>query len=312
MIPIVLFAYARPDHLLRTLECLKHNRVPLIYAFSDGPKTQEKQESVEAVRMILKEINWCQVVICERTENLGLGKSILAGVSEVLSKHDAAIVVEDDLIFVPGTYDYLCAALRHYQDDNRVMSVTGWTHPLVTPTDINGQPYFDGRAECLVWGTWSRAWQGMETDAWSLVQKCQARRINPYAYGIDLIEMAKAELKQNIWAVRWLYWHMLNRGLCVRPPHSLVEHIGNDAFATNCFDNGKWANPPLKPCPMLPAVWPSPSEHRACRKLWIKACGGHPTWIDKVRSRGRRLAGFARKSLKAGLSSIYKAAANDN
>lgn len=40
-IPIVLFAYARPDHLSRTLECLKINQVPLIYAFSDDRQSSE-------------------------------------------------------------------------------------------------------------------------------------------------------------------------------------------------------------------------------------------------------------------------------
>jgi uroporphyrinogen-III decarboxylase len=37
LIPIVLFAYARPDHLQHTLNCLKADQVPLIIAFSDAP-----------------------------------------------------------------------------------------------------------------------------------------------------------------------------------------------------------------------------------------------------------------------------------
>ena len=114
MIPIVLFAYARPDHLRRTLACLRENNVPLIYAFSDGPSTPDKRSAVAKVRKILKSIDWCEVILCEREHNLGLGRSILTGVTEVLSKHDTAIIFEDDLICVPGTYDYLCAALNQY------------------------------------------------------------------------------------------------------------------------------------------------------------------------------------------------------
>ncbi|MEI6513512.1 MAG: sugar transferase, partial [bacterium] len=84
MIPIILFAYNRPDHLRRTLDCLRENRVPLIYAFSDGPCTPDKAAAVAQVRDMLRAIDWCDVVLCERELNLGLGRSILAGVTEVL------------------------------------------------------------------------------------------------------------------------------------------------------------------------------------------------------------------------------------
>ena len=150
-IPIALFAYARPDHLRRTLACLRDNRVPLIYAFCDGPKTPDKSPLVAAVRALLREVDWCQVLLIERDENWGLGRSILAGVTEVLSRHDACLVFEDDLICVPGSYDYLSAALLHYRDDPRVMSVTGWTHPRLTPDDVVDWPYFDGTC-CRMFG----------------------------------------------------------------------------------------------------------------------------------------------------------------
>ena len=136
LIPIILFTYASPDHLRRTLECLSENQVPLIYAFSDGPRTPDKIPAVDEERQILRSIDWCKIVLCERETNLGLGRSILSGVTEVLSKHEAIIIFEDDIVCVSGTYAYLCAALKYYQDDLRIMSVTGWTHPLVTPSDI--------------------------------------------------------------------------------------------------------------------------------------------------------------------------------
>ena len=266
-IPIILFAYARPDHLRQTLDCLQENHVPLIYAFSDGPRTPEKASAVAQVRHMLRAIDWCEVVLCERETNLGLGRSILTGVTEVLSKHEAAIIFEDDLVCVPGTYNYLCATLEHYRADPRVMSVTGWTHPAVTPNDVTDQPYFDGRAECWVWGTWKRAWQGMQEDAQTLLQKCKAGGIDVYCYGADLPAMAEVELQQNIWAVRFLYWHILNRSLCLRPPYSMVEHIGFDAEATNTKSELWLKNPPLNPCPPIPAEWPTPIEHPLCGRL---------------------------------------------
>jgi len=290
-IPVTLFAYSRPDHLSQTLDYLRGNNVPLIYAFSDGPGAPEKAPAVARVREMLRQIDWCEVVICERETNLGLGRSILTGVSEVLSRHEATIIVEDDVICVPGTYDYIGAALRNYRDEPRVMSVTGWTHPLVTPSDVTDRPYFDGRAECLTWGTWARVWQGMHDDARTLMQKCRAEGFDVYRYGADLPAMAEVELEKNIWAVRFLYWHILNRGLCLRPPWSMVEHIGFDAEGTNATADSWIKNPPLKPCPPIPTEWPDASEHPACSRLWQKAYGGRPSPIAALARR------FARKSV---------------
>jgi hypothetical protein len=280
--PVVLFAYARPQHLAHTLESLRADEVPLIYAFSDGPRTPDKAGDVAEVRRMLREISWAEVILCERQENFGLGKSILTGVSAVLAEQDSIIVFEDDLICVPGTYRYLCAALDHYASEPSVMSVTGWTHPRVIPASVGNKPYFDGRAECLVWGTWARSWQGMEQNAMTLVRQCKANGIDIHRYGADLIGMAEVELQQNIWAVRWLYLHILSGGLCFRPPHSLVEHIGFDKLATNASDGSEWSNPPLKPCPPLPDQWPVPQENPECARLWRAAYGAKPRpWLLK-------------------------------
>ena len=294
-VPIVLFAYARPDHLRRTLACLRENQVPFIYAFSDGPRVPDKAPLVAEVRAILRAIDWCQVVLCEREENWGLGRSMLAGVTEVLSKHAMCLVFEDDLICVPGTYPYLAAALRHYKDDPRVMSVTGWTHPRVTPSDAIDQPYFDGRAECLVWGTWARVWHGMDRDAKTLMGECRAKGIGVYRYGTDLPAMADVELEKNIWAVRFLCWHILNRGLCFRPPWSMVEHIGFDASGTNATTEPWFKNPPLNPCPPLPKQWPEPVENSQCSILWQQVSGMRPTVHGRFFRLARRAASKIRR-----------------
>lgn len=273
-IPVVLFAYARPTHLARVLACLREDRVPLILAYADGAKGAADAAGVAETRAVLHGIDWCEVRLTERPVNLGLGRNVLAGVTEVAAKHEAFIVWEDDLICVPGTYAWVCAALRHYGEDPRVMSVSAWTHPRVTPADTGPQSYFDGRAECWVWGAWARSWRGMEETATAKLAAVVARGLPADAYGADLPVMAEAEQRQNIWAVRWLYHHLQHGGLCLRPPWSMVEHIGFDAGATNAAAATDWANPPLRPVPPVPANWPEAREHPACRGLWQAANPG--------------------------------------
>jgi len=291
-IPVVLFTYARPEHLKRTLACLRENDVQLIYAFADGPKTPDIEPRVREVREILHQVDWCEMHIAEREKNLGLGTSILTGVSEVFQKHDAIIVFEDDLVCVPGTYQYLCSALEYYKDDPKVMSVTGWTHPRVTPSTVVDQPYFDGRTESWSWGTWARAWQGMEQDAMSLVHACIENKIDIYRYGADLLEMAKTEKEKNIWAVRFSYLHILQGGLCLRPPHSMVDHAGFDEYGTNAIGHSKWALDTLNGTPTIPQNWPTVLENTACPILWQRECGTRPA------AKGNTISHLARQALE--------------
>jgi putative methyltransferase (TIGR04325 family) len=270
VIPVVLFAHARPAHLVRVLASLQENNVPLIHAFSDGGRGPADIATVAATRAILQAVDWTEIKLVERAKNLGLGRNVLAGVTEVAARYDSFIVWEDDLVAVPGTYAWLCAALRNYAADPRVMSVTAWTHPRVAPAPEDGA-YFDARAECWVWGGYRRSWRGMEETARKKMAAVVARGLAADAYGADLPRMARGEMRKNIWAVRWLYHHFQHGGLCLRPPWSMVEHIGFDVAATNAGSAQEWANPSLKAAPPLPKVWPEPTEHPAVRRLWSLA-----------------------------------------
>jgi hypothetical protein len=271
-IPVVLFAYARPEHLRRTLAALQVNAVPRIVAFADGAKGADDAARVAEVRAALRGVDWCEMQVVERAQNVGLGCNVLTGVTEVAAREEAFVVWEDDLIAVPGAYAWVCAALRQYASDSRVMSVTAWTHPRVTPPGLGAAPYFDGRAECWVWGAWARSWRGMlEENARQKMRAAARAGISSDAYGADLPLMADVETTKNIWAVRWLYHHLQHGGLCLRPPWSMVEHIGFDANATNAASATEWANPPLGAAPPIPLTWPEVREEPGLRKLWQRA-----------------------------------------
>jgi hypothetical protein len=274
MVPVILFVYKRLDVLEKTLGCLRENHIPKLIIYSDGAKSEQDSPAIQSIRDFLSKIDWCEVERHDRPQNYGLGKNILTGVTEVLESYESVLVWEDDLICVPGTYAYLCAALEHYSNEPRVMSVTGWTNRHVTPSNVEGNPYFDGRAESLVWGTWRRAWLGMtEETALEKMAKIQMQGGNIAKYGGDLSAMAKRELASNIWAVRFLYHHILNQGLCLRPPWSMVEHIGFDARSTNANSKNVWfVNGELSTCPSIPEKWPEPVENSECAKLHSKMC----------------------------------------
>ncbi|MBK9990382.1 MAG: hypothetical protein IPP19_06535 [Verrucomicrobia bacterium] len=288
-IPVILFAYARPIHLARVLACLRENMVPLIYVFADGAKDATDRIAVNESRALLHAVDWAELRLVTRSANMGLGANVLDGVSKISEQHEAFIVWEDDLVCAPSTYFWLCEALRYYSMDERVMSITGWTHPRVTPAGVTTEPYFDGRAECWVWGTWARSWRGMEGET-ALVKMALAAAggLKPDAYGSDLPAMAYDEKRKNIWAVRWLYHHMQHGGLCLRPPWSMVDHIGEDAIATNCSDSGWMKQLSLCDAPQVPSVWPKVEENPQCARLWRKVASS-PGVMQRIKAYWRQL-----------------------
>ncbi len=92
IIPVALFAYARPGHLARVLACLRENRVPLICAFADGAKGAADAPAVAETRALQRGIDWCEVRLVERETIFGLGRNGLAGVDAVGAAHEAFIV----------------------------------------------------------------------------------------------------------------------------------------------------------------------------------------------------------------------------
>ena len=103
--PVVLFAYARLDHLRQTVESLRANREAgstSLYVFCDGPKHEGHKSQTDAVRAYVDSIEgFASVTRIYRDQNLGLARSIISGVSETLSTHDSVIVMEDDLVVSP-------------------------------------------------------------------------------------------------------------------------------------------------------------------------------------------------------------------
>ena len=275
-IPVVLFVYRKTEILSRVLECLRADGVPLLHVFSDGARSADEADEVSAVRGLVRSIDWCECHVEESPVNLGLGVSVKRGVGSVLQRYGSAIVFEDDLVCVPGTYRYLAAALRHYAEDAAVMSVTGWTHPGLVPEGVGGKPYFDGKAECWAWGTWARAWDGMDEPAMEIMEACRREGLDIERYGTDMPKMAREAQTRNLWAIGWWYHHMRRHGLCLRPPWSLVEHIcwDQNLSTTSTPAMMAWANPPLGACPPIPEDWPEPVEDSQCAPRWRKMIDG--------------------------------------
>lgn len=240
--PIALFAYNRPAHLKRTLEALR--ACPLaeasaLYVFSDAPKTPEDHRAVDQVRELLRSIEgFARVKVTYREENLGLGQSIITGVTELCEAHGRVIVLEDDLVVARGFLVFMNQALDRYKDAPKVMQVSGYMFPIARAGEL-GNTFLCRVPASWGWGTWSRAWKCFDHDSEKLLthlaHSSRQREFDvngsfPY---FDMLQQ-QVNGKMDVWGVRWYASMFLNGGLCLYPSQSLVLNIGMDGSGMHC------------------------------------------------------------------------------
>lgn len=238
--PIVLFAYNRPWHLAQTIDALKKNELSVssdLIVFSDGAKNHESNQKVEEVRQYLKTISgFKSVKVVERDRNLGLARSIISGVSQVVGEYDRVIVMEDDLVTSPFFLHYMNDALEYYADEDEVISIHGYCYPV---RGTLPETFFIKGADCLGWGTWQRGWSLFEENSQKLLERLKQKdlllRFDFFgAYGYTKMLKNQIKGKNDSWAVRWYASALLNDKLTLYPGQSLVFHIGYDGSGTNC------------------------------------------------------------------------------
>lgn len=116
----------------------------------------------------------------------------------------------------------------------------------------------------------------MDQPATAIMEACRLQGLDLEKYGSDLPKMVAEAEQKNLWAASWFYQQMHRRGLCLRPPWSMVEHICWDAerSTTSTPAMGGWANPAPRLCPPIPLRWPAPREDPRCAPLWRQVIDG--------------------------------------
>lgn len=237
--PIALFAYRRPDHTRRCLEALRANPEAArseLHVFSDGPKNAEAEAGVAAVRALLSDVpGFARVTVTARPANLGLARSIISGVTDIVGRHGRVIVVEDDLVTSPHFLAYMNGALDLYRDSEEVASIHGYIYPVKTALPAT---FFLKGADCWGWATWKRAWDHFNPDGTDLLAKLRSRgltrafdRNGTYPYTRMLEDQIAG--RNDSWAVRWHASVFLAGRYTLYPGRSLVHNIGNDAQGTH-------------------------------------------------------------------------------
>jgi hypothetical protein len=232
--PIALFVYNRSEHTRKTVEALQKNNLAEeseLFIFSDGYKNDETKSGVEEVRNYIKNISgFKKIEIIEKSENFGLAKSIISGVTEVVNRFGKVIVLEDDLQTSPYFLEYMNKALDLYEAEENVISIHGYLYPVKNKLP---ETFFIKGADCWGWATWQRGWQLFEPNGQKLLNELESKNLTKEfdfggSYPYTQMLMGQIAGRNNSWAIRWYASAFLNNKLTLYPGRSLVKNIGMD------------------------------------------------------------------------------------
>lgn len=252
--PVGVTTYIRFDHLRQCVEALQKNslaRRSHVFFYSDGPRPGD-EEKVARVRDYLHNVDgFGDVTIVERDRNLFLENN-RSGRQELLDKFGQIIWLAEDIVTAPGFLTFMNEAMNFYRDDDRIISVTGYTPPIRVPRGHKGDAIALGRFNAWGLGLWrdkhSRIQQNLN------IEECERNLDRPVfvrklcSNGNDILRMLQMDLRGEMDAVdvKIMYQQALNGWLTISPRRSLVQNIGHDGSGVHCgpttmFDiDGLW------------------------------------------------------------------------
>jgi hypothetical protein len=233
-IQIAIFAFNRPSHLETCLNSVKLNKEAIesdLTIFVDGPRSEKDLVSVNEVLAIAEKVTgFKSILVVKSPINKGLANSVVDGVSRILEKNPAVIVLEDDLIVSPYFLEYMCRSLGKFQNEKVVASIHGYLPNLSKETQA---PFFLRGADCWGWATWSDRWNSVEWDGAKLrdelIKKKLVKQFN-HDGNYNYFGMLERQLngENDSWAIRWHASMFLQNKLTLYPNKSLVINTGMD------------------------------------------------------------------------------------
>ena len=295
--PILLFVYNRPEHTRRCIESLLKNSLVSesnLFIYADGAKDSTQQEAVNEVRNYIRSIQgFKQITLMERSENWGLARNIIDGVTTQVNRYGKVIVLEDDLVVAPYFLQFMNDALEVYKNEPRVghIQACDFTQDSSLPAT-----FLIKWTGSWGWATWDRAWKHFNPNGNELLQELEERKLTHVfdfngKYGFTRMLRRQIEGKNNSWAIRWNASLFLKDILSLNVGRSLVQNEGFDGSGTNCGGGGLYAShlylQPLLITPISPI-----EENKEARQAFIRYYARtNSFWAKAIRRIKRTLKG---------------------
>lgn len=245
--PIGVSTYSRLNHLKQTIEALQRNTLAKdseIYFFSDAPKKGD-EEIVAKVRQYIHTIDeFKKVYIFERNTNSRIINN-RSGIRELLDKYGRMIYLEEDIVTAPGFLQFMNDALRYYENDQRILSISGYTPPINASKYCADDSFFLPRFNAWGFGIWKDRYETIipiSKKEFSIFLHNRKDVIRFMAAGEDMLNLLLSDVEGRINAldVKAMYRQFCNNQFTVYPRQSLVHNIGHDGTGVHCCKTAKY------------------------------------------------------------------------
>lgn len=240
--PVGVSVYSRINHFKKTIDALKKN--PLageseLYIFSDAPCVGD-EELVSKIREYIRTIDgFKNVHVIERSAN-GRVANNRGGMKQLLDQYGKVIFLEEDIITAPGFLTFMNEALDFYENDERVLSITGYCPPFKMPKNYKDDVFALQRFSAWGFATWREKFDpyGYELKQHGVYEFLRDKeQIRAFLRnGDDLLTKLMQELNNEVDAldIKLMYYVYKYNMLSVYPSKSLVQNIGHDGSGTHC------------------------------------------------------------------------------
>lgn len=246
--PVVFLVFNRPKLTARVLAQIRDARPPTLFVVADGPRERVPGDSARCaeVRQVIEDgVDWpCEFVKVYSDVNLGCGKRVSSGLSEVFESVDSAIILEDDCLPDPTFFSFCQELLDRYSSEDRVGQIAGCSFLEGALTQSPESYYFSRYPHCWGWATWRRAWRGYDHEMRDWKVKMPE---SFWPRGLDdprersrweksFISVLTGEVDS--WAYRWTYSLWRQNAISANSRQNLVSNIGFGPEATHTRRGG--------------------------------------------------------------------------
>lgn len=237
-VPVTVIIFNRPEITKVLGDVIRQVSPDRLFIISDGARKDHagEEDKVNECRRIMEDAGKdSEIIRCYSDENMGCDPRIVSGLDLVFSKVDRSIILEDDCIPDISFFRYCKELLERYEDDERVMYVSGSNR---THYKMKSSYSFSYEASTWGWAAWSRSWKLYKDgkESWK-----QLRTKNDFKRYMNLISYRKYCKTLDIyngwkdfpWDVAWQMQVMEHNGLGIVPCVNMIENIGYGEDATH-------------------------------------------------------------------------------
>jgi len=234
VLPCLIISYRRLEGVQRLIQSLNEMASTTIYLAIDGPSnTQdlELQNEIENWASGFCKIHGIELHCLRRSENLGVGVSIIDALDWFFSNVSFGVVLEDDLEISEDFLNFVSYCGERYQHINDLWMISGdqfFPNDSV-PNQISVANY------PLVWGwaTWSNRWPEMRTSL------LQGKHFSPLYIFSPVKSFWWAGSKRvlsgavDTWDIPLAFEMVRKKKMTFSPPVNLVKNVGHDSAASH-------------------------------------------------------------------------------